>query len=284
MDICDIRKILAVIGLSAFVVSSNAFAQASSQFSPLTAKRCDQLLEKDVITNKNPVPCRRLSQVNFDYMSEGGVIKTDGELVVLDVLAPKVSALFHELLKNGFVIEKAHPIEEYSGDDKKSMANNNSSAFNGRAITGGSRWSMHAYGAAIDINPVQNPFIDISDDGTANISPAKSSHYAVNRLKYRPNKKQRPGMAEEVVNLFAENGFFIWGGFWNYPIDYQHFQVGPRSFVELLVSLDYEKGETILNKTINTYKECREVNADMYNEDKLLSVCIASTIDSMPTK
>jgi hypothetical protein len=48
-------------------------------------------------------------------------------------------------------------VDVYSGDDDRSMAANNTSAFNCRKVAGTSKWSEHAYGRAIDVNPVQNP-------------------------------------------------------------------------------------------------------------------------------
>jgi hypothetical protein len=250
--------------------------------SGLTNVECTQLLNEKVITNKNPVPCNRLSKVNFSYLNESGEIKSNGIIVVLDVIAPKVIALTKKLLNTKFTIAKAHPIEKYDGDDRASMDDNNTSAFNGRAITGGSRWSLHAYGAAIDINPLQNPFIDIESDGKANISPSGSAHYAVNRLNQRPGKASRSGMAEDVISIFAEHGFFVWGGNWNYPIDYQHFQVGPRSFVEALISAKKDDAIRLLEQYISMYLTCRGIKSSEQDQIKMRAECIDKVIKDMP--
>ncbi len=159
------------------------------------------------------------------------------------------------------------------------MADNNSSAFNGRRVTNGITWSMHAYGAAIDINPVENPFVDISEDGRAMVSPVKSARYSMNRLENRPDKPKRAGMAEDIVLIFAEHGFFVWGGYWDYPIDYQHFQVGPRSFVEKLADLDRESGVTLLNRYIITYKKCRKAGTG--NMEQRHALCIERVLKDM---
>ena len=50
-------------------------------------------------------------------------------------------------------------IDDYGGDDDRSMAANNTSGFNCRRVAGQSSWSAHAYGEAIDLNPVQNPYV-----------------------------------------------------------------------------------------------------------------------------
>ena len=50
-------------------------------------------------------------------------------------------------------------MEAYGSDDGRSMAANNTSAYNCRRTTGGTGWSEHAYGRALDLNPVQNPYV-----------------------------------------------------------------------------------------------------------------------------
>lgn len=263
---------------------SNVVSSEESQgfsFSILSNDCCQQLLAEGVITNNNPVLCERLRRINFSYLDESSKIKHDGEWVVLDVLAPKVVALTKKLLEQKFIIFNAKPIEDYNGDDQLSMADNNSSSFNGRAITGGSSWSLHAYGAAIDINPVQNPFIEIDADGTARISPIKSARYAVNRLNQRPGKLPRLGMAEDVVDTFAQFGFFIWGGDWNYPIDYQHFQVGPRSFVGTLVAMEPHKAEVLLDKYISMYLSCKQNRQSDLEQRKVRAECAGRVIAEM---
>jgi hypothetical protein len=209
------------------------------------------------------------------------VIKNDGELIVFDVIAPNVASLTDELLKRKFYIAKARPIEAYGGDDQASMADNNTSAFNGRAITGGSAWSLHAYGAALDLNPLQNPYIDISEDGKTQISPPGSAHYSVNRSENRPNKAKRPGMAEDVVDLFARHGFFVWGGDWNYPIDYQHFQIGPRSFVEALSETSVEDGRMLIDRYISMYTECVSAGENDDHRDRLRAECVERVLEAM---
>lgn len=252
-------------------------------FEALNSQECDKLASANIITADNPIPCSRLSRVHFSYLTDGDVIKNDGELIVIDTIAPHVAALTDELLKRGFYMAKARPIELYGGDDNASMKDNNTSAFNGRAVTGGKQWSIHAYGAAIDINPLQNPFIDISEDGTAKISPAASGYYSVNRSEERPGKPARAGMAERVVELFAEHGFFVWGGDWNYPIDYQHFQIGSRSFVEQLAAVDIQKGQQMINEQIAIYMECfKEAESVKNNLNTSRAHCAGKVVEAMP--
>lgn len=274
---------LIVVTLIVSFTSINAFSENPLTFlsSALTTDYCQQLLVKGVITHANPVSCARLRRIYFSYLDESSNVKQDGEWVVLDVLAAKVVALTQKLLEQNFVIYNAKPIENYQGDDEISMADNNSSAFNGRTITGASSWSLHAYGAAIDINPVQNPFIDINVDGTARISPLQSAHYAVNRSSQRPGKLPRLGLAEEVVDTFALHGFFIWGGDWDYPIDYQHFQVGPRSFVGTLAAMEPHKAEVLLDQYISLYRRCKQNRHPGLKLEEVRAECADIVISEM---
>jgi len=274
--------LLLLCTLAAKPAFSDATAQRKASFEPLSTLECAKLESVGIYTADNPVPCSRLSKVKFSYVTDDGVINNDGEIVVFDSIAPKVASLTDALLTRKFYIAKARPVEAYGGDDHASMADNNTSAFNGRNITGSSIWSLHAFGAAIDLNPLQNPFIEISEDGQAQISPSGSAHYSVNRSEERPGKPKRSGMAENVVDLFAMHGFFVWGGDWNYPIDYQHFQIGPRSFVEALASKNIADGQRLIDHYIFMYTTCRskEKSGDGFNASR--KECVAEVLDDMP--
>ncbi|NVK42533.1 MAG: M15 family metallopeptidase [Oceanospirillaceae bacterium] len=281
-----IGSLLLASGLTTGLYVSPAYSDATvpskATTAPLSDAECAKLAEAGVFTAGNPVRCQRLSRVRFSYLSDDGVIRHDGQLVVLDAIAPNVESLMDELLERRFYIAKAQPVEAYAGDDQASMADNNTSAFNGRAVTGGSKWSLHAYGAAIDLNPVQNPFIDIAEDGTAQISPARSARYSVNRSEQRPGKSSRGGMAENVVDLFARHGFFVWGGDWNYPIDYQHFQIGPRSFVEALASSNADEGRRLIEQYTSLYSQCRSALTGGEAPGVSRKVCVGKVFDAMP--
>lgn len=185
-----------------------------------------------------PVGIDRLAIVRCDYVDFSGQHRRDGEIVVLDVVADDVRRIFDELFRMQFPIEKMQSVHLYDGDDEASMADNNTSCFNHRPIEGTDIISLHAYGLAIDLNPLQNPFVVFSEDaGTASIHPPKGWQWL-----NRHNKK--PGMVEDVVELFAEHGFFVWGGRWTTPIDYHHFQV-PRALAEILARSNSQDGKLI---------------------------------------
>ena len=182
-----------------------------------------------------PVAIDRLALVTVNYIDFDGNKHDDGELIVFDAIAPRVHQVFEELSELKFPIEKIKSLQHYDGDDNRSMDDNNSSSFNFRPIAGSTTVSMHGYGLAIDINPLQNPFITFNEkDGTAQIQPSAGWQF-LNR------RNQKPGMVEPLVSLFAKNGFTIWGGSWTTPIDYHHFQP-PRMVADLLVALTREDG------------------------------------------
>jgi hypothetical protein len=95
------------------------------------------------------------------------------------------------------------------------MEDNNTSAYNCRDIPGTGRWSQHAFGRAIDLNPLLNPYID----GTGAFQPT-------NAAPYLDRNRTDPGLlhaGDPVVRVFTDRGW-RWGGSWRTPIDYQHFE------------------------------------------------------------
>ena len=138
-----------------------------------------------------------------------------GGLVVHHSAAQDVVSAFRALYRARFPIRRMRPIQAYGGDDFASIEADNTSAFNCRPATGSSRWSEHAYGRAIDINPLENPYV----------SGGRTSHKG--SVPYLDRSTVRPGMAVEggvLVRAFDAVGWG-WGGRWSSPVDYQHFSV-----------------------------------------------------------
>ena len=119
-----------------------------------------------------------------------------------------------------FPIRQIQRIEAYGGDDDASMAADNTSAFNCRfaQAAGPKRWSEHAYGRAIDVNPVENPYVE-----GARVSPPSGRAFA-NRSRSRPGMAVTGGV---LVRAFAARGW-SWGGRWTGTPDYQHFSTSGR--------------------------------------------------------
>lgn len=144
---------------------------------------------------------------------------SEGELICHGAIAQDLLEIFAELYHNEYQIEKVLLIDEYDGDDLASMEANNTSCFNYREVEGSNRLSKHAYGLAIDINPLYNPYITYNKDGTENVSPGTATAYA-DRSQHFSYKIDENDLC---YKLFKEHGF-TWGGNWNNVKDYQHFQ------------------------------------------------------------
>jgi hypothetical protein len=160
-----------------------------------------------------PVALNDLRIVRLRYWGFNGEVQ-DGELVVHRTVADDVVAAFRAIFEARFPIERMVPVDEYGGDDVRSMDDNNTSAFNCRLASGSTRWSEHAYGRAIDINPVQNPYVPI----TGAVEPSAGAQY-VDRTRVVPGVIVSDG---PVVAAFDSVGW-EWGGDWTGSTDYQHF-------------------------------------------------------------
>jgi hypothetical protein len=245
---------LAVLPAPACAAAKETAAQAAPEttpgIAPLTESDCSAMQAANVISARNPLPCRRLARVRFSYLDFEGHRQQDGEMIVMDAVAPHVQRLFMQLLAAKFPLHSAHALTHYAGDDAASMADNNSSAFNGRPVTGGSSWSLHAYGVAIDINPLQNPYLSRAADGHVMVLPAASA------AQFTDRSTLRPGMTETIRGLFADNGFLVWGGDWRQPIDYQHFEIGERTFIEKLARANPRRAAQMFDRYVRTYQDC----------------------------
>lgn len=163
------------------------------------------------------VPREDLRYVHVRHMGFDGEAK-DGELVVNKAIADDVLAIFEELYKADYPIEKVRLVDEYDADDEASMSDNNSSAFNFRFISHTMRISKHGLGMAVDINTRYNPYVK-TVDGKLSIEPANGADY-VDRSKDFPHKIDHEDLC---YKLFKEHGF-TWGGDWTHSKDYQHFE------------------------------------------------------------
>ena len=164
-----------------------------------------------------PVGPAELRTVRLAYWGFDGRARV-GRLVVNVRVAPDVVTVFRRLYAARFPIRRMVPVSAYRGSDDASMAADNTSAFNCRFVSGTSRWSMHAYGLAVDVNPVENPYVS-----GGRVSPPAGS-------RYLDRGRRRPGMAFErgvLVRAFAAAGW-RWGGHWTGSPDYQHFSTNGR--------------------------------------------------------
>nr|WP_300839098.1 M15 family metallopeptidase [uncultured Acetatifactor sp.] len=202
------------------------FAKENSVAKPFAEKSADAAEDS---VRENSAAEAAAPAVTFDELRYVHILHYDfngepaeGELICNASIAQDLLEIFRELYRNEYQLESVLLIDEFDGDDTASMEANNTSCFNYRTVEGTERLSKHAYGLAVDINPLYNPYITYAEDGAEQVSPASALPYADRDLSF-PYK-----ITEEDLcyRLFIEHGF-TWGGHWNNVKDYQHFQKAP---------------------------------------------------------
>ena len=165
-----------------------------------------------------PVPLRDLRLLRLSYVGFDGQAH-HGQLVVHRWYAEAFVHVFRRLYEERFPIRRMRLVDHYGADDDRSMAADNTSAFNCRLRAGSStEWSQHAYGRAIDVNTVENPFVT-----PTHVSPPAG-------VAYVDRTQDLPGMIhlhDPVWWAFRAIGW-EWGGQWRGTIDYQHFSANGR--------------------------------------------------------
>jgi poly-gamma-glutamate synthesis protein (capsule biosynthesis protein) len=159
-----------------------------------------------------PVPVSQLRLVTLTHWGFDGRVH-EGRLVVNADATAAIVRVFRTLYRVRYPIRRLELVDRYGADEHRSMAADNTSAFNCRNVSGTSHWSQHAYGRAIDVNPLENPWVDGND-----VSPPAGRAFANRNLK----KKGMIHAGDAVVGAFAAVGWG-WGGSWPGPRDYQHF-------------------------------------------------------------
>ena len=186
--------------------------EAIFAYSDLSDDIIDKIIGVSYIENDNVF----LEDLSYIQVTHWGFDDKEhiGEIIVNSKVAEDIVEIFKELYEAKFPIEKIRLIDEYGADDDLSMMDNNSSSFCYREVAGSNKLSNHSYGIAIDINPVQNPYIK----GNV-LLPS-------NGEEYLDRENIRKGMITEgdpCYNAFVSRGW-TWGGHWNSLKDYQHFE------------------------------------------------------------
>lgn len=210
-----IRKTL----LLATLTISSLFSQYNFNISEITPKIKARMLKADSWRESCPVSLYDLRYVNVNYKDFDGQTRS-GEIIVHKEVAQDVVNIFSELYEIGYPVRQMRLVSDFNANDWQSIDADNTSAFNCRPVTGNKKkWSKHAYGRAIDINPLENPYV------------SKSGHIShKGSLKYRKRKHKRNSSADKAVllkhdkatKIFKKYGW-SWGGDWRSIKDYQHF-------------------------------------------------------------
>lgn len=167
---------------------------------------------------KKGCPIRReeLRYLRLSHHDANGKTRV-GEIICNKAIAQDLTDIFRELWKAGYRIERMELIDQYDGDDQRSMEANNTSCFNYRTIAGSTKISKHGKGMAIDINPLYNPYVKGN-----RVEPKNGRKWAFRRGQ-RKDIPYKIDHSDLCYKLFHKYGF-QWGGDWRYSKDYQHFE------------------------------------------------------------
>lgn len=166
-----------------------------------------------------PVALKDLRYLRIKHKDFRGRDKM-GEMIVHKTRSKEVRAIFRELYNMSYPIKNMRLVSDYGGSDWKSIESDNTSAFNCRAVTGGKRWSNHSYGKAIDLNPIENPYIRTN----GHISHKASYKYRVRKHKDPKSVADRAILVkgDKAVRAFMKRGW-RWGYYFRSAKDTQHF-------------------------------------------------------------
>jgi D-alanyl-D-alanine carboxypeptidase-like protein len=164
-----------------------------------------------------PVSFSDLRVLTVTHWGFDGRVHT-GQLVVNRDAAPKLEQVFRRLYELRFPIRDMVLRDEY----RQTQAADVSDSFECRqavaspcsssTATGNGHWSEHAYGEAIDLNPVENPYVGCGMTRDAASRP------------YLDRSRLRPGMVSPAVVAAFRSVGWGWGGAWSGSTkDYMHF-------------------------------------------------------------
>ncbi len=200
------------------VLTSSMLAEYRSSISPITPEIEKRMIKGNSWREGCPVGLEDLRYLRIKHLNFNGEEQM-GEMVVHKEVSVEVAEIFEALYELGYPIRKMRLVSDYKGSDWHSIESDNTSAFNCRKATGSKKWSKHSYGKAIDINPIENPYIS---------RKGYISHKA--SAPYRKRVHQKSTYADKAVLLKDDKAVQIfkkygwqWGGDWSGIKDYQHF-------------------------------------------------------------
>ena len=195
------------------------FSQFNYNISEITPTVKERMLKADSWRQTCPVSLVDLRYINVNHLDFNGQT-VSGEIIVHKDVADEVVNIFAELYEINYPIRQMRLVSDFKANDWQSIEADNTSAFNCRPVTGNKKkWSKHAYGRAIDINPIENPYVS---------RKGHISHKA--SLKYKRRVHKNNTYADRAVllkndkatKIFKKYGW-SWGGDWRTIKDYQHF-------------------------------------------------------------
>ncbi len=161
-----------------------------------------------------PVARKDLRHLRLRYVDFEGRVRS-GELVCHKAIAADLLSIFRRLYAARYPIGSVRLIDDYGADDHRSMAANNTSSFCHRPVAGSTRLSRHAYGRAVDINPLYNPHVT----RRGRVNPPEGRPFA-DRTRRFAHKISHNDLCYKLFRAYG----FSWGGDWRSSKDYQHFE------------------------------------------------------------
>ncbi len=208
-------KILFIFG----IISVFLFADFEAKIKPINKYIKQRMVERKSWHKGCPVPISDLRYIRVKHHNFYRGEKM-GEIIVHKDVANDIVDIFSELYEIGYPIRQMRLISDFMGNDWKSIEADNTSAFNCRKTsTKSGKWSKHAYGKAIDINPIENPFVS----KRGRISHIES--YKYKKRIHRNNTFTDKAILlrnDKAVKIFKKYGW-RWGGDFTTYRDYQHF-------------------------------------------------------------
>lgn len=207
-----------IILLTFLVSFTSLYAEYQSNISQITPQIKKRMIKGNSWRKGCPVGLHDLRYLRIAYLDFNGQSKV-GELIVHKDVSTEVTEIFEALYEIGYPIKKMRLVSDYKGSDWQSIEADNTSAFNCRNATGSKKWSKHSYGKAIDINPIENPYISRK----GRISHQKSLIYR-NRVHKKSTFADKAVLLKDdkATKIFKKYGW-KWGGDWSGVKDYQHF-------------------------------------------------------------
>jgi len=207
-----------IILIASMLLLTPAFAQFQSQIYDIAPKLKEKMIEGNSWHKGCPVDVVDLRYLKLTYVDFEGIDQI-GELIVHKNIANDIVHVMETLYDMRYPIYKMRLVSDYKGDDWQSIEAGNTSAFNCRKATGSKKWSKHSYGRAIDINPIENPYV--SRKGY--ISHKASIKYKKRRHRVDTSADKAVLLKNDEATLIFKKYGFTWGGDWRTIKDYQHF-------------------------------------------------------------
>jgi hypothetical protein len=166
-----------------------------------------------------PVSLSQLRVLTVSHWNFGGGV-AEGQIVVNATSAAPLERVFRQLYAERFPIRHMLLSDEYGPVSGRPADGDVTASFECRQAvpspctggTGTGSWSEHAYGEAVDLNPVENPYVGcgMTRDKTA--------------LSFVARTPVRRGMVTPAVLAVFHTIGWGWGGSWSGSTkDYMHF-------------------------------------------------------------